>query len=114
MLQSFCDDGNAGYCCDYGVNTQQGTYVCCLIRSKLYILDTNRKQEYKQRDRQQKEKKKTNIQSVSSAESPRDWQQRGHINNAQYGADLAITLPQTAEKTDKKLQHGYSKVIKEV
>ena len=38
----------------------------------------------------------------------------GHINNAQYGADLAITLPQTAEKTDKKLEHGYLKVIYEV
>ena len=41
-------------------DTQQGTYVCCLIRLKLYILDTNPKQEYKQGD------KKTNMQSVST------------------------------------------------
>ena len=40
-------------------DTQQGTYVCCLIRSKLYTLDTNPKQEYKQRDKQQKEKNQT-------------------------------------------------------
>ena len=50
-------------------DTQQGTYVCCLIRLKLYILDTNPKQEYKQRDKQQK-RKKANTKSVSSAVSP--------------------------------------------
>ena len=40
-------------------DTQQGTYVCCLIRLKLYLLDTNPKQEYKQGDKKNKKKKQT-------------------------------------------------------